>query len=201
MNTEEKLKHFKEICESDVRIRAEKLLSEQRETLESRFAAHREAALHHQSMQLQLEEERIAREQNKEYSLKLTELRRELGELRRELKDQLFVELRDRLANFMETPAYLTLLKKQISAAKEFAGEDEIRIYLDPADEPLLKKLSLALSTELTLSRYSFLGGTRAVIPAKNILIDNSFETKLEDARASFRFTLESEHGGEAQDE
>ena len=47
MNTEEKLKHFMEICESDVRIRAEKLLSEQRETLESRFAAHREAALHH----------------------------------------------------------------------------------------------------------------------------------------------------------
>ena len=38
------------------------------------------------------------------------------------------------------------------------------------------------------LSRETFQGGMRAVIPSKNILIDNSFKTMLEDARGRFTF-------------
>ena len=34
-----------------------------------------------------------------------------------------------------------------------------------------------------------FLGGVRAVIPEKNILIDNSFETLLNEERENFIFT------------
>ena len=198
MNTEEKLSHFRDICAADTRGRAEKMLAEQQAALDARSAAHKAEALHRQSMQLQVEAVRIANEQNKEYSLRRTEIRKKINAVHEDLKDCLFVELRDRLANFMETPDYLTLLKEQIRAAKAFAGDDAVRIYLDPTDEALLPRLNLELHTDLLISRYSFLGGTRAVIPSKNILIDNSFATKLDDARAAFRFTLEDKNGGTA---
>lgn len=197
MTTEETLKHFKEICEADAEKQAERLLSEHRKNLEKRFSDHKEEALRRQKTRLQIEEEHILREENKNNSLKSLEGRKKLAALREELKDCLFVELRDRLANFMETPDYISLLKKQIKEALAFADGEEIHIYLDPTDESLLQRLDLDLRTNLMISRYSFSGGTRAVIPGKNILIDNSFESKLADARAAFQFTLTDDIGEE----
>ena len=48
-----------------------------------------------------------------------------------------------------------------------------------------------SVSVTLTISAMPFLGGVRAVIPEKNILIDNSFETLLNEERENFIF-----HGG-----
>ena len=42
----------------------------------------------------------------------------------------------------------------------------------------------------IKVSEYSFNGGTRAVLPGKHILIDNSFQTKLDEARHEFKFDL-----------
>ena len=50
---------------------------------------------------------------------------------------------------------------------------------------------------EIKISEYSFNGGIRAVIPDKHILIDNSFQTKLEEARHAFKF---EELGGRQSD-
>ena len=53
------------------------------------------------------------------------------------------------------------------------------------------KLTAYKLSVTLTISAMPFLGGVRAVIPEKNILIDNSFETLLNEERENFIF-----HGG-----
>ena len=50
------------------------------------------------------------------------------------------------------------------------------------------------------MSEYSFMGGIRAVIPARHILIDNSFQTKLSEAKRDFRFDIKDIMGGEAND-
>ena len=42
----------------------------------------------------------------------------------------------------------------------------------------------------IRISDYSFLGGIRAVIPGRHILVDNSFQTRLEEARHNFKFDL-----------
>ena len=81
--------------------------------------------------------------------------------------------------------------------AVEFAGNDQMIIYLDPVDEDKLNRLALHNgNAELRISEYSFTGGTRAVIPARHILIDNSFQTKLEEAREKFHFDLSLTEGG-----
>ncbi len=46
----------------------------------------------------------------------------------------------------------------------------------------------------MTVSEYSFMGGTRAVLPGRNILIDNSFESKLAGAKESFQLKGGAHH-------
>jgi vacuolar-type H+-ATPase subunit E/Vma4 len=188
MTTEEKLQHFLNSCMEDASTRSEKMLADYQAALEKTFAEHKEDALRRQAMELRTESEKIKREGNKQLSIEHMKLRKTIGDKQEELKDKLFVELKDKLDNFMETSAYHDLLEKQIRAAKEFAGGEEMTIYLDPADEDNLQRLALHHGVDLKISAYSFIGGTRAVIPGKNVVIDNSFASRIAEAKENFRF-------------
>lgn len=88
----------------------------------------------------------------------------------------------------MSSPAYDKLLVNQIHEIKELAGEGKVIIYIDPADSSKQLSLGAATNEQVSLSEYSFMGGTRAVLADRHILIDNSFATKLEEAKAEFTF-------------
>ena len=64
-------------------------------------------------------------------------------------------------------------------------------VYIDPNDEALAHKLSVKHGIDIIISKYPFHGGLRAVIPAKNILIDNSFEKKIAEAKDKFDVEME----------
>lgn len=196
MTTEEKLQHFLDFCMEDARSRSGKMLDEYTAALEQTFAEHQEDAKRRAEQQVALESERIEHETNKKLSLEQIGIKRELGHKQEELKDKIFVELKDALAQYMETPEYTQLLEKQIRHAREFAGKDFFTIYIDPADETRLNQLAFHNSADIRVSEYSFMGGTRAVIPSRHILIDNSFQTKLEEAKRDFRFNLKDLEGG-----
>ena len=90
----------------------------------------------------------------------------------------------------METREYQELLEKQVQAAKDFAGDEALIIYMDPSDEDKARRLALHHNVTVKISEYSFNGGIRAVVPAKHVLIDSSFDTKLKEARHDFTFDL-----------
>ncbi len=188
MTTEEKLERLQKFCMEDARVRSDKMLREYSAALEAAFEEHQADAIRRADMQLQTESEKIKREANKALSIEQISSKRMLGHKQEELKDKLFVELRDMLANFMETSEYQKLLEKEIREAIQVAGKDPLIIYLDPADGDRARKFALDFHADIRVSEYSFMGGTRAVIPSKNILIDNSFQAKLAEARSQFRF-------------
>ena len=138
----------------------------------------------------------IQKDINKKLSIEQINLKRTLGHKQDELKDKLFVELRDMLANFMETAEYDRLLDAQVADAVKIADGEPMIIYIDPADEKKLHNLAMQHQADVRISEYSFLGGTRAVIPGKNILIDNSFQAKLAEARENFQFDSAAQTGG-----
>lgn len=195
MTTEEKLEHFQQFCLEDARTCSAKMLDEYTGALETAFEEHQQDATRRAQMQIKAETEKMQRDINKQLSIEQINLKRTLGRKQDELKDTLFVELKDMLANFMETAEYQHLLEHQIAKAKEFAGNDPLIIYMDPVDEDKARRLALHHNADIRISEYSFSGGTRAVIPSKNILIDNSFQTKLAEARDSFRFELNTAGG------
>ncbi|MCC8025043.1 MAG: V-type ATP synthase subunit E [Clostridium sp.] len=190
MTTEEKLKHFQDICMTDARERSGKMLDDYKNALETTYEEHVSDAKRRARMQLEAETEKLEREINKRLSIGQLDLKRELSRKQEGLKDKLFVELRDRLANFMETQEYQQLLERQVKAAKKFAGDEELVIYMDPSDGDKAQRLALHHNAVIKISEYSFTGGTRAVVPNKHILIDNSFETKIREARHEFKFDL-----------
>ena len=190
MTTDEKLQHFMDICMEDARAKSARLYDEYASALEQTFEEHKKDSTRRLDMQLQGESEKIEREINKKLALAQINIKREMSKRQEELKDMLFVEVRNLLADFMSTPEYAQLLERQIAKAHELAGNKDLIIYIDPADEPLLQSLSLQNREAVKNSAYSFSGGMRAVIPDSHILIDNSFETKLEEARRTFQFDL-----------
>lgn len=101
----------------DARIRSNRMLDEYMTALEQTFEEHKADARRHADMLLRQETEKSQREINKKLSFEQIGIKRTLGMKQEELKDKLFVELRDKLASFMETPDYQKLLIRQIQAA------------------------------------------------------------------------------------
>lgn len=190
MTYDMKLKHFEEVCIGDAKSAFDKTISDYTAYQEKLLNEHMENAKKQADLQVQAEAEAIRRDTNKELSIYQISVRRTYSEKSEELRGKLFSELRDRLARFMETPAYADLLKNQIKEAQSVAGTEEVHIYIDPSDQDMQNMLSLQTGCDVRISQYSFIGGTRAVIASKNILIDNSFESRLKETEEEFQFAL-----------
>lgn len=188
MTTEEKLEHFQSFCIQDVKNQSAKILEDYMAELERQFNDHKIERKRQADLMLQSETEKISQELNKKLAIEQLNNKRIFSHKQEELKKKLFIEVQDLLETFMMTPEYEKLLQKLIKEAKDFAGENELIIYIDPTDGDKVRRLSLDQNVDLTISEYSFSGGIRAVIPSKNILIDHSFAAKLEETKHNFQF-------------
>jgi len=191
LTIEEKLQHFKEACVADAMAAAEKILSDYRSALDKDFADYQSSEIRLADMEVKTETTRIDKETNKELALEQIKLKMEISKKAAELKEKIFAQLEAKLASYQSSPAYEALLDSQIDKALKFAGNDEVKIYIDPNDEALAHKLSVKHGIDIAISKYPFHGGLRAVIPAKNILIDNSFEKKIAEAKDKFDVEME----------
>ncbi len=190
MTIEEKLDHFKTLCFDDARQRSDKMLSDYTESLKKILEEHKRDAGRQADMQVAAETEKIEREINKQLSIEQINIKREYSRKQEELKSMLLSELRNRLALFMDSSDYQKYLEREVKNALAIAGTAPITIYLDPSDREMINRLSMHTGARIEPSDTTFLGGIRAVIPDKNILIDNSFQTKLEELTDKFQFRL-----------
>ena len=92
------------------------------------------------------------------------------------------------LENFRNTPDYPAYLESKIKEALDFAEQDKINIYLSPEDSALLPDLVERTKAFITVSAEDFLGGVKATIPHKNILIDHSFAGNFQAVYKEFKF-------------
>ena len=116
------------------------------------------------------------------------------GPENKRIKRENFHRSKRLLESFTKTPEYENYLTAKIKEALDFAGNDEITIYLSPEDRSLAEKLQHTTGTAIQLAKDSFLGGIRATIPQKNILIDHSFAGNFEAAYKEFKFDGGPEH-------
>lgn len=188
MTTEEKLNHFYEHSMESARQKAEAQIQEHKEALEKLFLEHKALKNKEAETEVAAKTEQLRRELNKNISAEQLQMKRKLSKKNLEIKENLFGEVSVKLDYYRKTPEYPDFLCKKIQDALAFAGGDELILYIDPADAAFIPVLSEKTKAALTISRESFRGGIRAVIPARNILIDNSFATLLNNAKESFTF-------------
>ena len=181
MTIEEKLQHFYTASIDSAMQEAQQVQTQHQEALDKIFQEHKET----KERQIQ---SHIQAEINKTVSARQLEYRRLLPDKTEEIKQQLFHDVAERLAQFRSTPEYLEYLSQRIQEARDFAGEDALVVYLDPADQNWIPELAARFGFAPVVSKEAFMGGMRAVIRSKNILIDNSFATLLREAKEEFVF-------------
>ncbi len=188
MTTEEKLAHFQQTAMESARAKSNLIIDDYKAGLEAIFQDFKEEKDRQAAMKIQAETDRLRLENNRHLHLEQLQIRQTLSDHAGALKDRLFAEVSNRLEEYMKSRSYFDWMAARILHAKEFAGTDEVVVYIDPADEMLRVKLEEKTKVPLMVSRESFFGGIRAVIPARNILIDDSFATRLKEEKESFTF-------------
>ncbi|MDF2539902.1 MAG: hypothetical protein K0S76_2923 [Herbinix sp.] len=186
MTLDEKLEHFySSVIESATKQNIE-IVEEYKKTLQKNFDERKEAALRKAEANYRMASDNIIRERNRKLSAESMEIRRKVLEKTAEVSERIFKDVSQKLEEFMKTSQYEDLLCAQIKNASNFAKGDPITVYINPSDAQKISRLEEKTGVSLTVSNRDFIGGSRAVIPSRSILIDNSFFTKLEEAKSSF---------------
>lgn len=188
MTIEEKLQHFYDVSVEEASGSANQALEEHKKHLAKMFSDHKQTRQQDAQAQIKAETENAKREINKALSAQQLTLKRNLTARENELKDELFVEVKERLTQFMSTTEYEDYLVRKIKEAVDFAKDDELFIFLSPEDEGLKHTMMARTGFPVQISKEPFIGGIRATIPSKNILIDNSFMESLHTLRKEFSF-------------
>nr|WP_294678933.1 V-type ATP synthase subunit E [uncultured Blautia sp.] len=188
MTIEEKLTHFYDTSVEVARQEAAKIIEEHRKALDEALAEHKKAALQDAENSRKAEIENARREVNKALSAEQLTIKRNWTTKQNNLKEKLFAEVKEHISSFMASPEYEDYLCHKIQAAIDFADKDEIQIYLSSTDEAHLKPLIQKTGFPVQLSEETFMGGIKAMIPHKNILIDNSFDQGFQAAYKEFKF-------------
>ena len=188
MTTEEKLQHFYDVSMESAREEAQKALEEYRRALDDMFEEHKKEKEKSAELRLKLETENAKREINKALSAEQLHIKRKLSKKQQELREKIFIDLQAKLEIFRKSSDYPKWLEEKIKEAQNIADSDEIQIYLSKIDENLKESIEAETGIFIQLSEEPFMGGMRAVIPAKNILIDQTFLTMFESEKEEFNF-------------
>lgn len=186
MTTEEKLHHFNSIILESTEAECNEAFEEYKQSMDKYFEAHKKERAEKHKLEEKVEADNIKRTASKEYTTEQLHIRRKINHKQEELKNKLLAEVETLMESYFTTEDYKKLLIKQINEAVTVARGEEIHIFLDAKDERLKEELEAACNIQLIADGRTFYGGIRAEIPKKNILIDNSFESKLDNWKETY---------------
>ena len=188
MTTEEKLQHFYEVSMDTAREEATKVLDEYKAALETEMERHKQEKQAASESQFKIDSDNAAREINKALSAEHLHIKRKLSKKQQKLKESIFAEVEELLDDFSKKPEYTDWLEDKIKQSLEIAENDSVQIYLTAKDSAKAEELTKRTGITPLIAETDFLGGIRAVIPEKNILIDNTFLTAFENEKERFNF-------------
>lgn len=186
MTIEEKLELFKKSTMDEVDKRNEEVQEEYCKTLEAMYNSRISQAKEKAEDRIKAQADVLMRRHNRTLSRETNNIKHDIGEKHHEVKEKLFKDVEAKLVEYTKTPEYEEKLIRLIINAGKVAKANPITIYVDPVDADKVKRLEKATDMPVTISKTPFIGGIRAVISSKNILIDNSFASKLAEAKQTF---------------
>ncbi|MGF0033692.1 V-type ATP synthase subunit E [Bariatricus sp. SGI.154] len=188
MTLEEKISHLKDAAMEEARAEANAIMKQHEDALMGVFEQHRTEEIRQSETRVKAERVHANQQLNMAMSKAQLELKRELSKTQNELKKDLFREVEELLQEYMKTEEYRSLLVEYIRKAAKFADGAAMTIYINPTDADKKEYLEEYTGMMLTVSKEDFIGGVRAVIREKNILIDHAFKGALENEYQKFSF-------------
>ena len=184
LTNEEKITHIRTAAMEEARAEANAIIKQHEDALRSVFEQHRIEARRQSETRVRAESVTAKQQLNMAMSKAQLELKREMGKIQTEL----FEEVQLKLLAFMRTEEYKEVLIRYIEKAAQFASGMAMTIYINPSDADKKTYLEERTGMTLTISKVDFIGGVRAVVPEKNVLVDYAFKGALENEYQKFRF-------------
>ena len=172
LTIEEKISHLQEAAMEEARAEGNRIMKQHETVLENIFEQHRAEAIRQSETRVKAEGVNAKQQLNMVMSKAQLELKRDLSKTRKTLKKELFVEVKEKLQEYMQTEEYKRMLVQ----------------YINPSDADKKEYLEEHTGMTLTVSREDFIGGVRAVIHGRNILIDHAYKGALENEYHNFMF-------------
>lgn len=188
MTIEERISHLQAAAMQEARAEGNAIMKRHEEALRGVYMQHREEAIRQAHTRVKAEEVSVKQELNMAMSKAQLELKRELNRTQTLLKAELFDEVEALLKEYMQTEEYRHLLVGYIEKAARYADGESMTIYINPTDADQKAYLEEHTGMHLTVSKEDFMGGVRAVIHERNILIDYAFKGALAGERQRFVF-------------
>lgn len=179
MTLEEKLENLSLAVLKDATLQSEALIREYQENIEHSLKTHEEELTKRNQEEYEYQYAKLEREKNKAISQAMLESRMLITKKNEELSKKLFDFVTIKLLEYKKTKEYENYLLKLIDTAINFSNGHEMTLYIDPSDASLKDFLEKKSKKTITISDENFLGGIRAIMTEKNILIDESFSTKI----------------------
>lgn len=183
MTLEEKLENISQAAIEDATKQGDALIQEYQQDIDKAIKIHEEEIKKRNIAEYEYQYAKLEREKNKAISQAMLESKMTITKKTEELSEKLFDLVKSKLAAYKKTPEYESYLLKLIQSSVDFSNGNEIAIYIDPSDASLKEALEKKSGKTITISTEEFFGGIRAIITEKNILIDESFATKISEEK------------------
>lgn len=189
MTLEEKLDRMHKTAMEEARANGNKIIETHKTSVDHVFDDHKDVMIRQSKLTIKTETSNTKQQSNKAISTYQTELKREQGKVQKRLKKELFHEVNEQLQAFMCTDSYTDLLVSYIKKAQDFSSGSGLSIYVTEADRDKIPTLEKLTSTTISVYKEDFLGGIRAIVHDRNILINYSFASALAEEYDNFRFS------------
>lgn len=186
MKTREKIAFFEqnilENAEKDLRAQ----LDNYEEQLQADYQKFVEETDQSNKERFESESNTIRKENNKMLSELQIRYQRDLYLKRSKLKDKIIDRFKERLKEYKQTTDYKKQLLAMGQSIQGLAQDEQYDLYIDPSDAALLSECEAVLEHPVIISDRPLLGGMRGVLRKRDVLIDDSFITYLEDWSQNF---------------
>lgn len=188
MEINEKIEIFFEAAIATANKQSEEILEEQKKTYQETLKKYEKSKLAGQNTRIRIAEAKVVKDVNRTVSEQAVLLKKEYHDCAKEKKEELFSIVEKKLADYQKTEDYRKLLAEMINKAKKFANGAAMTIYINPTDSEIKEALEQECGCELTISKEDFMGGIRAVIREKNVLIEESFANRVKQEKETYSF-------------
>lgn len=186
MKTREKIAFFEqnilENAEKDLRAQ----LDNYEEQLQADYQKFVEETDQSNKERFESESNTIRKENNKMLSELQIRYQRDLYLKRSKLKDKIIDRFKERLKEYKQTTDYKKQLLAMGQSIQALAQDEQYDLYIDSSDAALLPECEAVLEHPVIISDRPLLGGMRGVLRKRDVLIDDSFITYLEDWSQNF---------------
>ena len=154
MTIEEKISHLQEAAMEEARAEGNRIMKQHETVLENIFEQHRAEAIRQSETRVKADGVNAKQQLNMVMSKAQLELKRDLSKTRKTLKKELFVEVKEKLQEYMQTEEYKRMLVQYIEKSVKYANGEAMTIYINPSDAD--KKEYLEEHTGMTLTAVSY---------------------------------------------